>query len=111
MQVKGKWRGSKLLRHAVQYAVLLGAWYVGLSRVVDHMHHWSDVAVGFLVGALYGVLVVSVAGCKGSTSSVLGCGDDITRTVITGAISFLSFALNRVLMVTVTVRLLCCGVG
>ncbi|XP_034835037.1 putative phosphatidate phosphatase [Maniola hyperantus] len=57
IQVKGKWRGSKLLRHGFQFAVLIGAWYVGLSRVVDHMHHWSDVAVGFAVGALYGIVV------------------------------------------------------
>ncbi|XP_032520110.1 putative phosphatidate phosphatase [Danaus plexippus] len=57
VQVKGKWRGSKLLRHAVQFAVLMAAWYVGLSRVVDHMHHWSDVAVGFAVGAVYGIIV------------------------------------------------------
>ncbi|XP_052743855.1 putative phosphatidate phosphatase [Bicyclus anynana] len=57
IQVKGKWRGSKLLRHGIQFAVLIGAWYVGLSRVVDHMHHWSDVAVGFAVGALCGVVV------------------------------------------------------
>ncbi|CAH2235335.1 putative phosphatidate phosphatase [Pararge aegeria] len=57
IQVKGKWRGSKLLRHGIQFAMLIGAWYVGLSRVVDHMHHWSDVAVGFAVGALYGVIV------------------------------------------------------
>ncbi|XP_026495460.2 putative phosphatidate phosphatase [Vanessa tameamea] len=57
VQVKGRWRGSKLLRHGIQFAVLIAAWYVGLSRVVDHMHHWSDVAVGFAVGALYGVIV------------------------------------------------------
>ncbi|KAJ2948383.1 hypothetical protein O0L34_g7622 [Tuta absoluta] len=57
IQNKSKWRGSKLLRHGVQYAVLMASWYVGLSRVVDHMHHWSDVTVGFLIGALYAVLV------------------------------------------------------
>ncbi|XP_075980914.1 putative phosphatidate phosphatase [Anticarsia gemmatalis] len=57
LQVKCKWRGSKLLRHAVQFAAVIGAWYVGLSRVVDHMHHWSDVAVGFAIGAVYACLV------------------------------------------------------
>ncbi|XP_038211395.1 putative phosphatidate phosphatase [Zerene cesonia] len=56
IQVKAKWRGSKLLRHVAQYAVLMAAWYVGLSRVVDHMHHWSDVAVGFAVGAAFAAL-------------------------------------------------------
>ncbi|CAH0713126.1 unnamed protein product, partial [Brenthis ino] len=57
VQVKGKWRGSKLLRHTMQFAVLMGAWYVGLTRVVEHKHHWSDVAVGFAVGAIYAVIV------------------------------------------------------
>ncbi|CAG4947884.1 unnamed protein product [Colias eurytheme] len=56
IQVKAKWRGSKLLRHVAQFGVLIAAWYVGLSRVVDHMHHWSDVAVGFAVGAAFAVL-------------------------------------------------------
>ncbi|XP_028044127.1 putative phosphatidate phosphatase [Bombyx mandarina] len=57
VQVKGKWRGSKLLRHGVQYAVVIAAWYVGLSRVVEHMHHWSDVAAGFAIGATYAMLI------------------------------------------------------
>lgn len=57
LQVKCKWRGSKLLRHGVQFAAATGAWYVGLSRVVDHMHHWGDVAVGFVVGAVFGAIV------------------------------------------------------
>ncbi|XP_063830832.1 putative phosphatidate phosphatase [Ostrinia nubilalis] len=57
IQVKGRWRGSKLLRHLAQFAALLGAWYVGLSRVVEHKHHWSDVAAGFLIGAMFAALV------------------------------------------------------
>ncbi|XP_022837521.1 putative phosphatidate phosphatase [Spodoptera litura] len=57
IQEKGKWRGSKLLRHAIQYAVLISAWFVGLSRVQDNMHHWSDVAAGFLIGATFASLV------------------------------------------------------
>ncbi|CAH4029071.1 putative phosphatidate phosphatase [Pieris brassicae] len=52
IQVSARWRGSKLLRHVAQFVVLLAAWYVGLSRVVDNMHHPSDVAVGFAVGAI-----------------------------------------------------------
>lgn len=57
VQVKCKWRGSKLLRHAVQLLVFSAAWYVGLSRVADNMHHWSDVAAGFVIGAVYACLV------------------------------------------------------
>lgn len=56
IQVKAKWRGSKLLRHGVQFAIFMSAWYVGMSRVVDHKHHWSDVAAGFLNGTIIAVL-------------------------------------------------------
>ncbi|XP_026743774.1 putative phosphatidate phosphatase [Trichoplusia ni] len=70
VQVKCKWRGSKLLRHAIQYAVFIAAWYVGLSRVVDHMHHWSDVAAGFLIGTIYACLVF-VYVLKPKTASTL----------------------------------------
>ncbi|XP_073953295.1 putative phosphatidate phosphatase [Choristoneura fumiferana] len=58
IQIKGKWRGSKLLRHGMQLAVFLAAWYVGLSRVVEHFHHWEDTAFGFFIGIVYGVLVI-----------------------------------------------------
>ncbi|XP_047997080.1 putative phosphatidate phosphatase [Leguminivora glycinivorella] len=58
IQYKGRWRGSKLLRHAVQFFALLTAWYVGLTRIVENYHHWSDVAVGFINGAIFGFLVV-----------------------------------------------------
>ncbi|XP_059059584.1 putative phosphatidate phosphatase [Achroia grisella] len=56
IQTKAKWRGSKLLRHGIQFAALMGAWYVGISRVVDHYHHWSDVAAGFVNGTVFAVL-------------------------------------------------------
>lgn len=58
IQFKGRWRGSKLLRHAVQFFALMGAWYVGMTRVVENFHHWSDVGVGFFNGAIFGFLVV-----------------------------------------------------
>ncbi|XP_026320645.1 putative phosphatidate phosphatase [Hyposmocoma kahamanoa] len=57
IQTKGKWSGSKLIRHVLQFAVLMAAWYVGLSRVVDHMHHWGDVAAGFAVGSGFAFVV------------------------------------------------------
>ncbi|XP_063366982.1 putative phosphatidate phosphatase [Cydia amplana] len=58
LQLKCKWRGSKLLRHAVQFLVLLAALYVGLSRVVENFHHRDDVAIGFVIGAIAAVLVM-----------------------------------------------------
>ncbi|XP_047997072.1 putative phosphatidate phosphatase [Leguminivora glycinivorella] len=58
LQLKCKWRGSKLLRHAVQFLTFLAALYVGLSRVVEHFHHRDDVAVGFVIGAVAAILTV-----------------------------------------------------
>ncbi|XP_053614751.1 putative phosphatidate phosphatase isoform X1 [Plodia interpunctella] len=51
-QYRCKWRGSKLLRHFAQYLVFIAAWYVGLTRVQEYHHHWSDVAGGFFIGAV-----------------------------------------------------------
>ncbi|KOB69513.1 Wunen [Operophtera brumata] len=48
---------GRLRPHFYDFAVLVCAWYVGLTRVQEHYHHWSDVAVGYLIGAVYGVLV------------------------------------------------------
>lgn len=58
----GKW--ARLLRPTIQFFLIAFAIYVGYTRVSDYKHHWSDVLVGLLQGALIAVLVVSVPLCS-----------------------------------------------
>lgn len=53
-----KW--ARLLRPTIQFFLVAFAVYVGYTRVSDYKHHWSDVLVGLLQGALVAVLNVSV---------------------------------------------------
>ncbi|KAK4808014.1 hypothetical protein QYF61_016663 [Mycteria americana] len=52
----GKW--ARLLRPTIQFFLIAFAIYVGYTRVSDYKHHWSDVLVGLLQGALIAVLIV-----------------------------------------------------
>lgn len=51
------WRGSKLLRHGIQFVLIMMAWYTVMSRVSDYKHHWSDVLAGFSIGLLYAIVI------------------------------------------------------
>lgn len=53
-----KW--ARLLRPTIQFFLVAFAVYVGYTRVSDYKHHWSDVLVGLLQGALVAVLNVSI---------------------------------------------------
>ncbi|CAH2089790.1 unnamed protein product [Euphydryas editha] len=53
------WRGSKLLRHGIQFVLIMMAWYTVMTRVSDYKHHWSDVLAGFSIGLLYAVVIFS----------------------------------------------------
>ncbi|XP_067889164.1 phospholipid phosphatase 1 isoform X2 [Heterodontus francisci] len=52
----GDW--SRLLRPTLQFGLIATALYVGLSRVSDYKHHWSDVLTGLIEGAIVAILVV-----------------------------------------------------
>lgn len=51
-----KW--ARLLRPTIQFFLVAFAVYVGYTRVSDYKHHWSDVLVGLLQGALIAMLNV-----------------------------------------------------
>ncbi|XP_077573810.1 phospholipid phosphatase 2-like [Stigmatopora nigra] len=51
-----KW--ARLLRPTIQFFLVAFAVYVGYTRVSDYKHHWSDVLVGLLQGALIASLNV-----------------------------------------------------
>ncbi|TRY81664.1 hypothetical protein DNTS_025988 [Danionella cerebrum] len=55
-RMASKW--ARLLRPSMQFFLLAFAVYVGYTRVSDYKHHWSDVLVGFLQGALVALLTV-----------------------------------------------------
>ncbi|XP_054733448.1 phospholipid phosphatase 1 [Anastrepha obliqua] len=59
------WRGrgtTRVLRHILQFLLLLVACYIALSRVRDYWHHWSDVLAGALLGLVYAVLTAVYVG-------------------------------------------------
>lgn len=55
-RMKGDW--ARLLRPTMQFGLIALSIYVGLSRVSDYKHHWSDVLVGLIQGAAVAILVV-----------------------------------------------------
>lgn len=56
-RLAAKW--ARLLRPTIQFFLVAFAVYVGYTRVSDYKHHWSDVLVGLLQGALIAILNVS----------------------------------------------------
>ncbi|KAG5281290.1 hypothetical protein AALO_G00069520 [Alosa alosa] len=58
LQARLQTQWSRLLRPTVQFFLIASSLYVGLSRVSDYKHHWSDVLTGLLQGAVVALLIV-----------------------------------------------------
>ncbi|KAM3956694.1 putative phosphatidate phosphatase [Aphomia sociella] len=51
------WRGTRVLRHTLQFSAIMLSWFTALSRVSDYKHHWSDVLAGYFMG-LAGAIIM-----------------------------------------------------
>ncbi|XP_072525340.1 phospholipid phosphatase 2 isoform X1 [Salminus brasiliensis] len=58
VQARMAFKWARLLRPTIQFFLVAFAIYVGYTRVSDYKHHWSDVLVGLLQGALIAILNV-----------------------------------------------------
>nr|CAD7266948.1 unnamed protein product [Timema shepardi]CAD7576641.1 unnamed protein product [Timema californicum] len=58
LQLNMTWGGSKLLKHTLQFGLILLAWWTALTRVTDYMHHWSDVLAGVCIGTIVSIITV-----------------------------------------------------
>lgn len=75
LQTRMTWRGSRLLKHFLQYLLIMLTWFTCLSRISDYKHHWSDVLVGALLGAIVALLIanfVADLGCRRQQKDYLG---------------------------------------
>ncbi|XP_005999540.1 phospholipid phosphatase 2 [Latimeria chalumnae] len=65
---------ARLLRPTIQFFLIAFAIYVGYTRVSDYKHHWSDVLVGLIQGAVIAVLIVKYVSDFFKEREPLSCG-------------------------------------
>lgn len=51
------WERCKMVKHFIQFLLLMFAWYTGLTRISDYQHHTTDVLAGSAIGALYAIVL------------------------------------------------------
>ncbi|XP_054278230.1 putative phosphatidate phosphatase [Macrosteles quadrilineatus] len=55
------WRRARLSRLLSQFVLLMLAWYTALSRVMDNMHHATDVLAGIAIGSIWALFMAIFA--------------------------------------------------
>ncbi|KAJ1524106.1 hypothetical protein ONE63_010642 [Megalurothrips usitatus] len=58
VQSRMTFKGSKLLKHGIQFICLMLSWATAMSRISNYKHHWSDVLCGLLIGSVVAILTV-----------------------------------------------------
>ncbi|KAJ7993948.1 hypothetical protein DPEC_G00259970 [Dallia pectoralis] len=58
IQARLQTRWARLLRPTIQFFLISASVYVGLTRISDYKHHWSDVLTGFLQGVIIAIFTV-----------------------------------------------------
>nr|XP_014098576.1 putative phosphatidate phosphatase isoform X2 [Bactrocera oleae]XP_014098579.1 putative phosphatidate phosphatase isoform X2 [Bactrocera oleae]XP_014098580.1 putative phosphatidate phosphatase isoform X2 [Bactrocera oleae] len=51
------WERCKMVKHFIQFLLLMFSWYTGLTRISDNQHHTTDVLSGFAIGAFYAIVL------------------------------------------------------
>ncbi|XP_011498099.1 PREDICTED: putative phosphatidate phosphatase [Ceratosolen solmsi marchali] len=60
LQLRLTWKGSKLLRHFLQFICIMMAWFTAMTRISNYKHHWSDVLAGSTIGTVIAFIMVFV---------------------------------------------------
>lgn len=58
LQLRLTWKGSKLLRHFLQFICIMMAWFTAMTRISNYKHHWSDVLAGSSIGTIIAFIMV-----------------------------------------------------
>ncbi|XP_026072849.1 phospholipid phosphatase 1-like [Carassius auratus] len=77
-RMRASW--ARLVRPTLQFSFIAVSLYVGLSRVSDYKHHWSDVLTGFVQGAAVALFTVFFVSDLISAKRTSDKDDEISHT-------------------------------
>lgn len=64
------WERCKMVKHFIQFLLLMFAWYTGLMRIFDYQHHTTDEFAGSAIGVLYAIVLVSFRNKKDTINGI-----------------------------------------